>query len=159
VVVAETVEADNRADLPSEGAEQGAIYQPPTGPSRRTTSWGASGDCIDPTLSVPLDDRPSVRPLDLERAPTPTVFGMTSPVANPVNRTRKECPTQACRSPIRPADRPIEDTLRYYEKAGLIEAVDRSSNGQCRYSTRPELAGVREDPVLRVKVAARLIRA
>ena len=27
-----------------------------------------------------------------------------------------------------------QDTLRYYEKAGLIEAVDRSSGGQRRYA-------------------------
>lgn len=28
-----------------------------------------------------------------------------------------------------------KDTLRYYEKAGLIEAVDRSAGGQRRYAT------------------------
>ena len=84
---------------------------------------------------VPLGDRPSVRPLDLERAPTPTVFYMTSPVAKPVDPDPKWVPDAGL--PIAEVAQRTglsKDTLRYYEKAGLIEAVDRSSAGQRRYA-------------------------
>lgn len=73
--------------------------------------------------------------LDLERAPTPSVSGMTSRAAHLADGVRAE--SQDHGLPIAEvAERTglSKDTLRYYEKAGLIEAVGRSSGGQRRYA-------------------------
>jgi hypothetical protein len=72
----------------------------------------------------------------LERTPARTVCGVNS-------MATEDVPTHP---PWRPgAGLPIaevvertglsRDTLRYYEKAGLIDAVDRSSGGQRRYAS------------------------
>jgi DNA-binding transcriptional MerR regulator len=61
---------------------------------------------------------------------------MTSPVADPAETDPKVVPDPGL--PIAEVARRTglsKDTLRYYEKAGLIEAVDRSSAGQRRYAT------------------------
>lgn len=61
---------------------------------------------------------------------------MTSPVANPVEPDPGLGPDPGL--PIAEVAQRTglsKDTLRYYEKAGLIEAVDRSSGGQRRYAT------------------------
>jgi DNA-binding transcriptional MerR regulator len=61
---------------------------------------------------------------------------MTSPVAKPVDPDTKGVPDAGL--PIAEVAQRTglsKDTLRYYEKAGLIEAVDRSSAGQRRYAT------------------------
>jgi len=72
----------------------------------------------------------------LERTPARTVCGVNS-------MATEDVPTHP---PWRPgAGLPIaevvertglsRDTLRYYEKAGLVDAVDRSSGGQRRYAS------------------------
>jgi len=61
---------------------------------------------------------------------------MTSPVANPAETDPKEVSDPGL--PIAEVAQQTglsRDTLRYYEKAGLIEAVNRSSAGQRRYAT------------------------
>lgn len=61
---------------------------------------------------------------------------MTSPVAEPVEPDPQGDPDPNL--PIAEVAQRTglsKDTLRYYEKAGLIEAVGRSSAGQRRYST------------------------
>jgi hypothetical protein len=70
----------------------------------------------------------------LPDAPTPIPARPPSQVAASPSDERSARP--------RPADRRFaqrtglsKDTLRYYENAGLVEAVDRSSSGQRRYAT------------------------
>ena len=61
---------------------------------------------------------------------------MTSPAANPVEPDPKGVPDPGL--PIAEVAQRAglsKDTLRYYERAGLIEAVDRSLAGQRRYAT------------------------
>jgi DNA-binding transcriptional MerR regulator len=61
---------------------------------------------------------------------------MTSHAANPVDPDRKGVPDPGLPiSEVAQRTGLSKDTLRYYEKAGLIEAVDRSSSGQRRYAT------------------------
>lgn len=73
--------------------------------------------------------------LDMERAPTSTVRGMASTAARPARLQPAES-----RDPGLPISEVAQrtglsrDTLRYYEKAGLIGAVERSAGGQRRYA-------------------------
>jgi DNA-binding transcriptional MerR regulator len=61
---------------------------------------------------------------------------MTSPVADPVEPDPNVVPDPGL--PIAEVAQRTglsKDTLRYYEKAGLIQSVGRSSGGQRRYAT------------------------
>lgn len=70
---------------------------------------------------------PSCRlPLALEWAPAPTFIGMTG--AQPL-RTETLTTTEVAATTGLSAD-----TLRYYEKAGLIDPIGRSAGGQRRYA-------------------------